>query len=54
MLERKLATPYTAKMGDAFVGTERLRLANEGAVRENISKLIGDLGQMKVSDVSMR
>lgn len=27
---------YTATVGDAFVGIVRLRLANEGAIRENI------------------
>jgi hypothetical protein len=25
-------------MGDAFVGVERLRLANEGAAKENIAQ----------------
>ena len=29
-------SPYTAKMGDAFAGTERLRLANEGSIRASI------------------
>ena len=33
-------TPYTAKMGDAFVGVKRLQLANEGAIKENISTLM--------------
>ena len=33
-----VATPYTAKFGDALVGVERLRLANEGAMRENIKE----------------
>ena len=28
--------PYTATVGDAFVGVTRLKLANEGAIRENI------------------
>lgn len=30
----------TARMGDAFIGTERLRMANEAAVRENIKAFI--------------
>lgn len=32
--------PYTATVGDAFVGTERMRLANEGAARANIASFI--------------
>lgn len=36
--------PYTATVGDAFVGSTRLRLANEGAVRKNIARLVEKLG----------
>ena len=39
----------TAKMSDAFVGTERLRLANEGAIRENIKSLMNDLIALKLN-----
>ncbi len=35
-----IETKYTAKMGDALVGVKRLQLANEGAVKANISALI--------------
>lgn len=35
-----IAATGTAKMGEAFVGTERLRLANEYAIRENIKAFI--------------
>ncbi|HEY1707346.1 MAG TPA: hypothetical protein VGG10_03715 [Rhizomicrobium sp.] len=35
--------PYTAKMGDAFVGVERLRLANEGSIRESIQMFFDKL-----------
>lgn len=52
--QKTLAVPYTAKMGDAFLGTERLRLANEGAVRQNIMQLVGELQQMKVTALSLR
>lgn len=31
---------YTAKFGDALLGVERLRLANEGSIKQNISTLI--------------
>lgn len=43
VFERTLATPYTAKLGDAFLGVERLKLANEGAVRSNIQQVIDQL-----------
>jgi hypothetical protein len=42
-LEEVVATPYTANLSDAFVGFERLRLANEGAMRENIKAIIAKL-----------
>jgi hypothetical protein len=38
--QQTVTRPYTAKVGDAFVGTERLRLANEGAARANIVTFI--------------
>jgi hypothetical protein len=37
---KDVSSTYTAKAGDAFAGTERLRLANEGAARENIRQMI--------------
>lgn len=41
--DQTIETPYTAEFGDAFLGYERLRLATEGAVRENISAFIKQL-----------
>ena len=38
-----IGVPYTARLLDALYGAERLRLATEGAARQNISKLIDDL-----------
>jgi hypothetical protein len=52
--QKAVVTPYTAKIGDAFVGSERLRLANEGAIRQNITTLVGELQQLKVADVTLR
>lgn len=52
--QKTLAVPYTAKVSDAFVGSERLRLANEGTIRQNITQLIGELQQMKVAEVTVR
>lgn len=41
--ENTLVTPATATFGDAFVAVERLKLANEKAIRANLTKLIGEL-----------
>lgn len=49
VFERTLASPYTAKLSDAFLGTERLKLANEGAVRSNIQQLIDQLIALKLT-----
>lgn len=38
---------YTAKFSDAFVGVERLKLANEGATKTNIQLLVDELLQFK-------
>jgi hypothetical protein len=39
-IEETVITPYMVKFSDAPLGPERLRLAVEGAVRENIDALI--------------
>lgn len=44
---KTLTLPYTAKFGDAVLGVERLKLANEGAARVNIAKLVELLGEFK-------
>lgn len=38
-----ISVPYTASFSDAFVGAERLRLANEGAIKANIKRFIETL-----------
>jgi hypothetical protein len=43
ILDETVVTPYTAALGEAFIGVERLRLANEGAMRENIKQIIARL-----------
>ena len=53
VLSRKVSLPYTASFNAAFAGTERLRIANEGAVRVNISKLIDELLALKIDQVAM-
>lgn len=46
---RTVSMPYTAAWNDAFLGSERLKLANEGAIRVNIQQLIDALMAAKVS-----
>jgi hypothetical protein len=42
-LDQTVTTPFTANFSDAFVAVERLRIANEGAMRENIKAFITQL-----------
>ena len=44
--------PYTANFSAAFVGAERLRLANEGAIRTNISQFMDKLRQTEVKSAA--
>ena len=53
IFQRTVAVPYTAKLGDAFVGVERLKLANEGAIRTNISQLIDELFRLRIDAVAV-
>jgi len=41
--DQHVVKPYTATMGDAFIGVERLKMANEGAIRINIETALGDM-----------
>ena len=52
--EKSIATPHTSAFGDAFIYSERLRLANEGAMRANISRLIEELVALKVAALELR
>ena len=38
---------YTAKFSDSFIGTERLNMANEGAIRKNIEILLQTLAVLE-------
>jgi hypothetical protein len=40
VFDETIVKPYTAEFSDAFLGAERLRLANEGAIRENIGEFV--------------
>jgi hypothetical protein len=54
VFQRRVSLPYTAGATAAFSGVERLRIANEGAVRANITQLIDELFAMKVDQVAMQ
>lgn len=41
--DREIRAPFTANFGSAFLANERLKLANEGAVKENIKQFLRDL-----------
>lgn len=49
---RTVSLPYTAAWNDAFLGSERLKLANEGAVRVNIQQLIDALLAARLSSMA--
>lgn len=43
LFDGNIDSSYTAKVSKTFYGVQRLKRANEGAIRENIAKLIYDL-----------
>jgi hypothetical protein len=53
LVDEDVTAAHTAKMGEAFVGATRLKLANEGSARRNIAALIERLKQIKVATPSM-
>ena len=53
LMDEVIVTPFTATFGDNFLGSERLRLANEGSARENISRLLERLENMEINPVSI-
>jgi vesicle coat complex subunit len=43
IFDKQITAAYTAEFSDAFMGVERLRLANEGAAEKNISQFLSEL-----------
>lgn len=43
VMEKTISTPYTAKFNEAFAGATRVKRANEGSVRANISEFMEHL-----------
>ncbi|WP_164962446.1 hypothetical protein [Rubrivivax sp. JA1026] len=54
VFSRTLVTPFTAAWNAAFLGAERLKLANEGSIRANIGALIEALKGVQVSQLSLQ
>ncbi len=52
--EKSVVVPYTASVSDAFVGTERLRLANEGSIKANIQQIIDDMIAFRADGVTVK
>ena len=48
-----ISTPYTATVSDAFAGVERLRLANEGAIKSNIEELIKKICTLHINKITL-
>ncbi len=48
VLKEKITRPFTATLKDAFMGVERLRMANEGAAKVNIEEFIKRLYLLKI------
>jgi len=46
--QKVIRSEHTATMGDAVVGATRMRLANEGAARNNIKQGLMDISQLKL------
>jgi len=46
--EEYISTPFTATVGDAFAAIARIRVANEGAARENIKEGIRRLSELQL------
>lgn len=47
MFDEVITTTFTATVQDEFIGIERLRIANEGAVRANIATFLQRLATVK-------
>jgi hypothetical protein len=46
--QKTISSEHTAAMGEAFAGVTRLRLATEGAAKQNIDSLLRELNQVSL------
>lgn len=51
-----ISTPFTATFSDAALGFVRIKIANEGAIKQNIQTIINDLQALKLKseNISMQ
>ena len=49
IFDKTIIASYTATFSDAFLGTDRLKMANEGSGKENIKGLIEKLETLKIT-----
>ncbi len=49
VLDETIAAPNTAMLSDAFYGPKRLRLANEGSGKKNITRLLIKLSELEIT-----
>jgi hypothetical protein len=54
VMSQRISLPFTASTSDAFVGATRLRLANEGAIRVNIKRLIEEIRKTGMATVALK
>jgi hypothetical protein len=45
---KNIASEHTAKASEAFAGVTRLRLANEGAARDNIEQALTEMSALQL------
>lgn len=50
VFDKTLTTPYTATFSSALLAGERLKLANEGAVKENIKHFLQEIHLVKTKE----
>lgn len=48
VMNESITAAHTATVGDAFLGMERLKLANEGSARKNIEQLLKRLSELSI------
>lgn len=48
MWKKSIASTYTAELKEAYIGVTRLRLANEGAARENVRLVLEEISALSL------
>lgn len=53
VIDEVILAPYTATAGQAFLGVERLRIANEGSAKRNIQRFLDELAALRIAPESV-